>query len=306
MTFPNLVIGGAPKCGTSSVFRWVADHPDTLPSSPKETFFLLDEEHPLLNTKCNVHSDGLESYGSFFEGDDSSATCVFEATTHYLYSDTAREVLSELNPIPKIVFILRNPADRIYSSFRYTKNNLARIEDDISFRQYIEILEGDVDREIEEIVHSQASAYVAKRELQYSRYVDYLTGWLDTFGSENVELFLFENMVEDHKHFMTQLASVIGIDPSFYRDYGYERQNATVEIRHKPLHQVARRVGYALPDGRMKHGLKQLYLTIQRGRTETQEREEHQATLLRLDDRFEAPNRRLGKLTGLDLSGWQR
>jgi hypothetical protein len=47
MSLPNLVIAGAPKCGTSSLFYWLADHPQACGSTVKETFYLMDEEHPL-------------------------------------------------------------------------------------------------------------------------------------------------------------------------------------------------------------------------------------------------------------------
>ena len=65
--FPNLVVGGAPKCGTSTFFRWLSSHPDVCGSEPKETFFLMDRDSPLLNRDCNVHEHGLQSYGSFFK-----------------------------------------------------------------------------------------------------------------------------------------------------------------------------------------------------------------------------------------------
>ena len=39
---PALFLGGAPKSGTSSVFKWLDDHPDVIGSSPKETDFFAD------------------------------------------------------------------------------------------------------------------------------------------------------------------------------------------------------------------------------------------------------------------------
>ena len=44
MTFPNLVIAGAPRCGTSSLFRWLADHPNVCTSAATETRYLLDAD----------------------------------------------------------------------------------------------------------------------------------------------------------------------------------------------------------------------------------------------------------------------
>jgi len=42
--FPNLVIAGAPKSGTSSLFFWLAAHPEVCGSQKKETYFLADKD----------------------------------------------------------------------------------------------------------------------------------------------------------------------------------------------------------------------------------------------------------------------
>src|SRR5689334_10681741 len=85
LTLPNLVIAGAPKCGTSSLYRWLADHPQAFGSAPKETFYLMDEGHPLLRKGSNFHTRGLAGYAEFFDGRNEEARVIFEATTHYLY-----------------------------------------------------------------------------------------------------------------------------------------------------------------------------------------------------------------------------
>ena len=44
---PNVAMVGVPKCGTTSVFSYLADHPEVCQSSEKETYFLMDKGHPL-------------------------------------------------------------------------------------------------------------------------------------------------------------------------------------------------------------------------------------------------------------------
>jgi len=41
--YPNLVVAGAPKCGTSSLYFWLAAHPEVAASREKETFFWAPE-----------------------------------------------------------------------------------------------------------------------------------------------------------------------------------------------------------------------------------------------------------------------
>ena len=131
------IIGGAPKCGTSTLFTWLAAHPDVCGSTPKETFFLMDEGHPLLN-RVNVHASGLGAYGSFFK-EKPGAAHRLEGTTQYLYQTTPLSALVELEQPPHVVFVVRRPGARVYSSFRYTANNLARLRRPLEFVDYVRL-----------------------------------------------------------------------------------------------------------------------------------------------------------------------
>ena len=110
MTLPNLVIAGAPKCGTTSLFRWLADHPQVATSNVKETFFLMDRGHSMARKESNYHQHGLAAYESFFATCPADCSIVLEATTHYLYQETALDVLSTLPSEPQIIFVLRERA----------------------------------------------------------------------------------------------------------------------------------------------------------------------------------------------------
>ena len=128
---------GAPKCGTSSLFRWITAHPQiSRPENGKELFFFMDPGHPLIK-EPNVHTASADAYDSLFPG--ISSTCRLESTTHYLYQDTARELLAQMEGQPLIVVVLRDPVQCVWSSFQYTRNNLARMDPSLSFFQYVEL-----------------------------------------------------------------------------------------------------------------------------------------------------------------------
>ena len=126
MVLPNVIIAGAAKCGTTSLFHWLSDHPEVCASKEKELCFFYDKDWPLWNKKVkyNYHLNGLEKYQNLFEHCKSvNAKVVIEATPNYLYSRTALNVIPTLNPRPKILFILRKPSDRVYSIYQFFKNN---------------------------------------------------------------------------------------------------------------------------------------------------------------------------------------
>ncbi|MCP5333794.1 MAG: hypothetical protein H7A13_10650, partial [Pseudomonadales bacterium] len=50
---PNLIIAGAPKCGTTSLFDYLVQHPQVGGSSVKETCYVMDRGYPLFKAQSN-------------------------------------------------------------------------------------------------------------------------------------------------------------------------------------------------------------------------------------------------------------
>lgn len=118
MNVPNVVIAGAPKCWPSSVFNWLAAHPEVGSPREKELFYLMDKGHPLLKRNSNYHDHGLDGYNTYFQDLNGNYKVIIEATTHYIYQQTAIDVLSNLDSCPHIIFMLKKPSQRVYSGFR--------------------------------------------------------------------------------------------------------------------------------------------------------------------------------------------
>jgi hypothetical protein len=303
VTLPNLVVAGAPKCGTSSLFRWLADHPEACGSEPKETFYLMDEGHPLLRRGSNFHTRGLEGYEEFFGGCDRRARVVFEATTHYIYQRTALEALSRLKTEPRIVFMLRKPSERVYSSFRYSQNNLANVRRDLTFARFVELSKNG-GAELEEA--AGASAFVLRGDIRFSRYVEYLTPWVERFGRERVHVLLFEDLKANPRGFMKEFATRVRLDPSFYDSYDFPLKNETFGVRYPSLHRGVRRLNGLVPAAGLKGALKRVYLKAQSGGTENNGKSPEDARALEeLEREFRPFNRRLADELGLNLSAWE-
>lgn len=303
MSLPNLIIAGAPKCGTSSLFRWLADHPEVCGSSVKETFYLMDPGHPLLRKNSSFHEHGLSGYQAYFRNSSAEHKIVFEATTHYIYQRTPIEVLSGLPEVPRIIFMLRKPSERVYSSFQYTKNNLANFTRDISFSQFVEIVRSNPeDTRLDE--YAGRSSYVLKNDLKYSRYIEYISRWRERFGGDRVHVFLFEEMKKNSPGFMKELASRIGIDSSFYDEYEFPVRNETFSVSYPALHRRVKGFNGLLGNGKLKAALRRGYLAAQSGKSKPAKSTEDVRTLRELEREFTPFNQRLAHEFGLDLSAW--
>ena len=136
---PDFFIVGAAKAGTTSLYHYLASHPDVYMSPVKEPhFFATDIVMENLGEKVKRDlkqqdtekfiSDGMqgtlhrayirdrELYQKLF-ANAQAAKITGEASPSYLYSATAATAIFAYNPAAKIIIILRNPAERAYSHY---------------------------------------------------------------------------------------------------------------------------------------------------------------------------------------------
>ena len=126
---PNLFVAGVPKAGTTSLFYYLALHPAVFPSSRKEPGFF----HPF---KIKDMDANLEAYKKFFTG-HSGQKYAIEATPGYFYGgkETANAI-NKYSPESKIIIVLRNPVQRLFSFYKY-KKSLGHIDGNLNFESYI-------------------------------------------------------------------------------------------------------------------------------------------------------------------------
>ncbi len=110
MKKPSLFIIGAPKCGTTALCAYLANHPSVCFSEPKEAKFFHDDfsvEHRLATTE--------EEYLKCFSHQQASDQVLAEGTVWYLFSQVAVRRILAFNPEAKFVVMLRNPVDLSHS-----------------------------------------------------------------------------------------------------------------------------------------------------------------------------------------------
>jgi hypothetical protein len=109
MLKPNFFIIGAPKCGTTALSEYLRTHPNIYISSPKEPHYFAED----LGHYCWAKS--LDQYLKLFEDSRDNHLAVGEGSVLYLYSSVAIRNIYHFNPDAKIIVMLRNPIELIYS-----------------------------------------------------------------------------------------------------------------------------------------------------------------------------------------------
>lgn len=111
MNKPNFFIVGAPKCGTTALSEYLRDHPNILISRPKEPHYFA-EDFPKYRAR-----NSLDDYLQLFRGGTSQHLATGEASVFYLYSSVALKNIYQFNKNAKIIVMLRNPVDLVYSFY---------------------------------------------------------------------------------------------------------------------------------------------------------------------------------------------
>jgi len=229
--FPNLIIGGAPKCGTSSLYFWLSAHPEVYGSPKKETSFFADKVNRF-NAAANVHEHQLDAYLQFFK-DAGDAKIRFEATAHYLYEEQALKAFSEAAVPPKMIFLFREPSKQMYSHYKMEKYRTKRVN--MALEDYIKLPKIDM----------------------YVDYATYLKKWVDAMPQGHVRIWSFEDFMTRKVEVMQDIADYLGIDSSFYTDFDFEHRNESVVIRSGALHQLGLRLQPLIP-----HFLQKMLLPV--------------------------------------------
>jgi hypothetical protein len=103
---PEFLILGAAKSGTTSFYHSLTNHPDIGKATSKELDFFSNEY---------IYRLGMNWYKDQFKHGTG------EATPYYLFYPLARERICKHLPNAKFIVLLRNPVDRAYSHYRFSK-----------------------------------------------------------------------------------------------------------------------------------------------------------------------------------------
>lgn len=222
---PNLVIAGVAKAGTTSLFRYLAQHPQVCAADVKELryFSALRYGEPL---------GSLAAYAEHF-AHGSAESYRMEATPGYFAGGelVAAAVHSTL-PDARVIVSFRDPVHRCWSWFRFVRST-ARIPREMGFAEYLD--------RCKQLHHKGVDG---RRENQpfwglgggcYDLWFD---AWLDMFG-DRFRVEFFEDVVRDPQAIVEGLCEWMGIDTAPCTGFRYEVENRTVQYKRKRLQQAA-------------------------------------------------------------------
>lgn len=226
----NFIIAGTEKAGTTSVFTYLSAHPSVCGSVIKETDFFR-------NSYTGDQQKDIAKYAHYFNRCASNLPIIMEASPGYLGSGEQVAIrIHTLIPHTKLLFILRNPIDRIYSSFNFHIGKL-NLDKNLSFEDYVNkcIAYDSGEKTPAELGIEEWYLKV----ISFGRYAHFLKYYYQLFPEQQIKVMFFENLNQDVAGFMYELCQFLEISPAPFEGYDFKKINVTYESKIKWLHKLA-------------------------------------------------------------------
>ena len=222
MALPDFLIIGAMKCATSTLAAQLAAQPSVFLTVPKEPEFFSDDA---------IHARGRAWYETLF-AEAPPGACKGEASTGYTKLPTHPHAVArirDLVPEVRLIYIIRNPLDRLVSHYIHEWTT--------------GVIDGDL-----------RSALSHHPELvDYGCYGRQIAPYVDAFGTDRILLLTLDAMTRDPQAMLARVHGFIGATGTPRWQSERERMNASEErFRRLPFHKLlvnnpaARRLRHAL------------------------------------------------------------
>lgn len=236
---PDFIIAGAPRSATTWLYQLADRHPGIAmakPVQPEPKFFLVDE----------LYARGLPYYAATWFDPLPARHVLGEKSTNYLENPLVAERIHADLPAVRLIFLLRNPVDRAYSNYLWTRRNGFETE---TFARAL-ALEDQRDRELPAgLRYARPFAYVSR-----GLYADHLARFLRLFPRQQILVLRTEDIGMEPERVSLRLQRFLGVTEVPGLSHGLGTVNVSVPDGAPPLPAELRREledRYRVPNQRL-------------------------------------------------------
>ena len=289
---PNFFVVGAAKAGTQSVYACLKQHPDIfVPQIKSPSFF--------------VHNHGIKNWETYLrifnEGQGKKA--IGDTSASSLAAPEAPEWIREKLGTVKIIMFLRNPTHRAFSLHSYMV-----MEGHEKYNSFEKALEAEEIRFFDEHFYWHNPQYFWNYMYFHSGlYFAQVKRYLDVFGSENVKIFLFDEIVNSPAQVFLGICNFLEISTNVTPNFTHE--NPSIYPRFPDLQNFMRtKVDSAIRKLRPRRLWKYAYPLTQQI-IDLNKKLGHKPKMLpeterKLRQMYKEDVKRLSSLIGRDLADW--
>lgn len=233
---PNLLICGAQRCGTTSMYQTLRQHPAVLRPVARKGVHYFDDV---------TYLNGLGWYRAHFPlrvqvnrrarliGEP---PVIFESSPYYLFQPAAATRIAAALPDAKALVLVRDPVERAYSAYTHEFRRGYETE---SFERALELEEQRLDGEEEHLLADPGYASHAHRHQAYlrrGRYVDQIERLVAALGRDRVLVVDADDFFTEPQPVWEQVRAFLGLSafqPRFEQHNARPRSPMAPTLREK-------------------------------------------------------------------------
>lgn len=197
---PSYIIIGDIRCGTTSFYNMLIQHPKIVPASCKELYFF---NHFGKDDRWN---QGIKWYLNHL-GDCQEGQITGEATPEYLWAyKKVPQRINQVCPNVKFIVLLRNPVNRIYSHFHLYKRSMEVTHRIPVTNSFYKMMEDTFDNK------NNAIANIGRLHLKRGEYAHQLKEWFKIFPREQFLIIKSEDMFKAPNKEVNKAFKFLGIE----------------------------------------------------------------------------------------------
>ncbi len=197
---PDILIVGAQKAATGTIFEALAAHPDVAVARDPNTGESVKEVHFF----DNAWSLGSSWYASHYDADERRG---LDATPNYLSFVHTHARMREMVPKARLVVSLRDPIERAYSQYNHYKQDLPRsrswdwLAPEGDFAQNVK-----AELELKGLLEPRFRGLIGR-----GYYVDQLESLLGCFSREQLHVMVVERWTTEPEEAIADLLGFLGL-----------------------------------------------------------------------------------------------
>jgi hypothetical protein len=212
---PSFLIIGPPKCGTTSLYEYLIQHPNIIPAYKKELkYFDL------------FYKKGEGWYRSFFCTHffkkikySKGRSITGEATPYYIFYPLAPLRIKTTLPDAKIICIFRNPTDRAYSHYGH---EIRKGRENLSFRDALNEehirLKGEEKKLIKDPAYYSFNHHHFSY-LSYGHYEKLLKYWYRFFDEKQILILKSEDLFKNPNTVVNKVFKFLDVPEYNFKEY---------------------------------------------------------------------------------------
>lgn len=206
-SLPDFLVIGSKRCGSTSLFTYLLDHPDVAPLFPaaqgrKGAHYF--DRNP---------DRSLTWYRSHFRLASNRHRTCGEASTYYFCHPYAPQRAAALVPAAKMIALLREPAERAFSQYR---DEVKNGHEHLGFAQAIAAEPARIEPELARMradPHYYSVVHEHLSYLSWGRYAEHLGRWLEHYPAEQLLVLRSEDMFADPGAVYRKVTDFLGLSP---------------------------------------------------------------------------------------------